>query len=88
MVRIVENHAEISGTLLSLSHDDTRPGFIVLNIKVDGAASVGDWPNMFGFDVGHTIAVLARDGTAAAASKPGAVRLRVRKGGPATVFAE
>lgn len=88
MVQIVENHAEISGDLLSVAPASDRPGFVVMTIKVNAALAVGDWPNLFGAQVGQTVEVLARQGSAVANSKPGSVRLKVKKGGPTTIFAE
>ena len=88
MVQIVENHAEISGVLLKVAPSADRPGFRVLTIRVDEAHPLESWPNLFTRDVGQTIDVLAREGSAAAAAPPGPIRLRVRKAGPATAFAE
>jgi hypothetical protein len=88
MVQIVENHAEIVGVLLKSAPSADRPGFRVLMIRVDEAHPVANWPNLFTRDVGSVIEVLAREGTPAAATQPGAVHLQVRKAGPATAFAE
>jgi hypothetical protein len=88
MVQIVENHAEIVGELLKGVPSADRPGFRVLTIRVDDAHPVASWPNLFNRDVGSTIEVLAREGSAAAAAQPGPIRLKVRKAGPATAFAE
>lgn len=88
MVQIVENHAEIAGTLLDVVPSADRPGFIVLRIQVSEAHQIENWPNMFVHDVGKTIEVLARESSDAAAARPGPIRLKVKKGGPATVFAE
>jgi hypothetical protein len=88
MVQIVENHTEIVGVLQKSVPSADRPGFRVLTIRVDEAHPVASWPNLFTRDVGSVIEVLAREGTPAAATLPGAVRLQVRKTGPATAFAE
>ena len=88
MVQIIENHAEIAGVLQKSAPSADRAGFVVLTIRVDEAHPVASWPNLFTRDVGNTIDVLAREGTPAAAARPGAIRLKVRKVGPATAFAE
>ena len=88
MVQIVENHAEISGELLSVTPDTERPGFVVLDVQVTDARNVADFPNMFARDVGQTITVTARDGRAAASARPGPVTLRVKKTGPGMSFVE
>ena len=88
MVQIVENHAEITGTLLSIAAVPERPGFVVLVIKVDTACSIGHWPNLLERNIGEIIEVLAREDGDVAGKEPGPVRLRVKKGGPTTIFAE
>jgi hypothetical protein len=88
MVQIVENHAEIVGVLQTSAPSADRAGFRVLTIRVGEAHTVSNWPNLFTRDVGSTLEVLAREGTPAATAQPGPIRLRVRKAGPATAFAE
>jgi hypothetical protein len=88
MVQIVENHAEISGELRSVSPYAERPGFLALHVRVTEARNVDDWPNLFASDVGQTIVIVAREGSAAAKATPGPVTLRVRKTGPGMAFAE
>lgn len=88
MVQIVENHAEIAGRLLDVAPSADRPGFVILRIQVHEAHKIEDWPNLLVHDVGKTIEVLARESSEAAAAKPGPIRLKVKKGGPSTVFAE
>jgi hypothetical protein len=87
MVQIVENIADITGTLLSVGPAPDRSSFVELRVAVDAAVPVDARPNLFERDVGTTIAVLAREGGPAAGITVGPVRLRVRKGGPTTVFA-
>ena len=89
LVQIVENHAEIAGELVSMTPDRSRAGFVTLMVTVRGTSAVEGWPNFFDCDVGQTIAIAAREGSAASAARPGEpVRLRVRKAGPALSFAE
>ncbi|MDB5686549.1 MAG: hypothetical protein JWR77_1138 [Rhizorhabdus sp.] len=84
VVQIVENHAEITGDLLSVVPDPERPGFVRLTVHVTEARPVGEFPNMFAYDRGQTIEVIARAGNHAA----GAVMLRVKKTGPGVSFVE
>ena len=87
-VQIVENHAEISGQLLSSVPSRDRPGFLVLAVKIEDARPIGEWPNMFRGEIGRIVQVLAREGSQAATQRPGPVVLRVRRGGPSSIFAE
>ena len=88
MVQIIENHAEISGVLVKSAPSQDRPGFLVLTVRVDAAHSVDKWPNMFTHDVGRTIELLAREGSPAAQTPPGPIRLNVRKANLTTSFAD
>ncbi len=88
MVNIVENHAEITGTLVGVAPAPDLPDFVLLTIKVDGAHDVEGSPNMFGHDIGSTITVHAKKDSAAATAESTAVRLRVRKVGPGRSFAD
>ncbi len=88
MVQIVENHAEISGTIIGSAPDPELPGFVVLAIRVDGAHDVEGSPNLFCHDIGQTIHVHARSDSAAATGEGNSVRLRVKKVGPGRSFAE
>ena len=87
MVNIIENHAEITGTLVGVAPAPDLPDFVVLTIKVDGAHDFAGSPNLFARDVGTTITVHARKDSAAATAEGTAVRLRVRKAGPGRSFA-
>jgi len=88
VVQIVENHAEIEGVLSGIAPSPDRPGFVVLTIEVRNTHPVGNSPNLFTQDVGKTLSVLARVGSEQARAAPGPIRLKVRKGGPTTIFAE
>jgi hypothetical protein len=88
MVKVIENHAEIAGTLLRITPAPDRPGYVSLSVMVDAAFPVGDWPNLFDHNVGECIEVLAREDSDVARSEQGQVRLHVKKAGPTTVFAE
>lgn len=88
MVQIVENHAEIVGRLLGTAPAPERPGFVVLKVDVAEAHDVAAWPNFFKTEIGKTIDVLARADKDVARAALGPIRLKVRKGGPTTVFAE
>ncbi|WP_426168081.1 hypothetical protein [Sandarakinorhabdus sp. DWP1-3-1] len=88
MVQIIENHAEISGTIIGSAPDPALPGFVVLTIRVDDAHDVGNSPNLFCHDIGQTISVHARNDSAAATAESANVRLRVKKVGPGRSFAE
>lgn len=88
MVQIIENHAEVSGELVSVAPDTDRPGFVLLQVNIAQARPVDATPNMFERDIGNVITIVARTGTAAASAQPGPVTLRVKKTGPGRSFAE
>ena len=88
MVQIVENHAEISGKLVRVAPAPDMPDYVLLSIKVESADCVGDFPNLFGMDIGSTITVHARKDSAAATADGTAVRLSVRKAGPGRSFVD
>ncbi len=88
MVQIIENHAEITGTLVGIAPAPDMPDYVLMTIKVDAADNVGDSPNMFGMDVGNTITVHTRKDSSAATAEGTAVKLKVRKAGPGRSFAE
>jgi hypothetical protein len=87
-MQIVENHAVIAGTLRDVCPCPDRPGFVKLRVDVDAAHPVEGWPNLLERNVGETVDVLARHDSDHAKLQPGPVRLRVKKGGPTTIFAE
>ena len=88
MVQIIENHANIAGTLLSVQDAADRPGFVSMKVKVKSASPVDNFPNLFEQHVGQDVEVLAPRGSIAATQTPGPVQLRVKRGGPTTIFAE
>lgn len=89
MVQIVENHAEIHGTLLSREDDPESPGFVRLLVMVEGAAAVPPWPNMFERHVGEPLLLHARpDEVPESVSDGHQVRLRVRMAGPDLAMVE
>lgn len=88
MVQIVENHADIAGTLLSVSDAPDYPGFVSLKVKVDSAAPVAGFPNLLERHIGEHVDVLAPRDSRAATQAPGPLQLRVKKGGLTTIFAE
>lgn len=87
-MQIIENHAEISGTLHDVCPCPDRPGYVALRVHIAAAHPVEGWPNLLEHQVGETVDVLARHDSAPARLQPGPVCLRVRKGGLTTIFAE
>jgi hypothetical protein len=88
MVQIIENHAELAGTLVSVQPDPARPGFVTVTVDVRHAALVGGFPNLLADTVGKRVTVTARADSALAAREPGPVSFRARKTGPNQVFAD
>jgi len=88
MVQIIENHAELAGTLVAVQPDPTRPGFVTVTVDVSHAAPVQGFPNLLADTIGQRVAVTARADSAFAAREPGPVSFHARKTGPNLIFAD
>lgn len=88
MVQIIENHAELTGTLVGVQPDPSRPGFATVTVDVLDTTPAQDFPNLLADTIGQRVAVTARADSMLATSAPGLVRFRARKVGPNQVFAD
>jgi len=88
MVQIIENHAEIRGTLVSREEDPERPGFVRLLVKVEQAAPVAHWPNLFEPHVGESVVLHVRSEEAPQCGPAEAIHVRARMAGPNLAFVE
>ena len=88
MVQMIENHAELVGTLVASAADPDRPDHVRLTIDLTGAEPVGAYPNLLASRIGQRVTVLARQGSVAAGTAPGPIRLRASLTGPDRIFAD
>ena len=88
MVQIIENHAELAGTLVGVQPDPTRSGFVTVTVDVHHAAPVQGFPNLLADTIGQRVAVTARADSALAACEHGPVSFHARKTGPNQIFAD
>lgn len=88
MVQVIENHAELAGTLVGVQPDPSRPGFVTVTVDVHHVAPVQGFPNLLADTIGQRVAVIARADSALAAHEPGPISFRARKTGPNQVFAD
>lgn len=88
MVQVIENRAEFEGRLMVLRNDETRPGHKLATIDVRTVRPVDTYPNMFAEAAGTRVDVVVPDAAAGSLRVGGNIRCRVRRTGPATVFAE
>lgn len=88
MVQMIENHADLVGTLIAVEPDAERPDHLRLTIAVTGAEPVAGYPNLLASRIGQRVTVLARRGSVAAGAAPGPVRLRASLTGPDRIFAD
>ena len=88
MVQVVENRADIEGVVLTLRADANRADHWVATIEVHAVTDVESYPNLFRDAAGTRLDVIAPPDTAAALGVGKSVRCRIRRAGPATVFAQ
>src|SRR5438132_10859552 len=87
-VQIIENQADVVGTIRAVSAHQTLANFYTLKFDVEDVAPVGSLPNLLASAKGMSIEItasaeeLARRKLAAGQK----VTLRVKKSGPAVVF--
>jgi hypothetical protein len=89
MVQIVENWADLKGTVQSISDSDKGPDFCTMLIEVEDVADVEHFPNLVKLSPGEVVSVIARKDAAERSGvvQGGHVRGRVRKASPFEIFA-
>jgi hypothetical protein len=88
-MQVVENWADVRGTIRGLSEPGDVAGFVTALIDVQRVAPVPGVANLFEQAAGHTIRVnIPRAAAEALSLRAGQViTCRLRKGGPLTAFA-
>jgi hypothetical protein len=84
-MQIIENWADVVGTVVELRADDGVEGFTVVDLEVQGVTPVEGWPNLFEDAAGQRLLVsFPNELVEERAVAPGAViRCRIRRGGTA-----
>jgi low affinity Fe/Cu permease len=88
MVQVIENRTDIAGRVQAMREDPERPDHRVVTIEVHSAAPVEGSANMFANAAGTRIEVLVSADQSRALAPGKNVRCRIRRSGPATVFAD
>ena len=88
MVQVIENRADIEGRLLAIKPDASRPDHKIVTIEVGAASAVEGYPNMFASASGSQLEMIVPADLAKPLKVGAAVRCRIRRAGPAAVFAE
>ena len=88
MVQIVENWAELTGTLRSIAPSSKGPDHLTLTIDVETIDDVEGFPNLIGTQTGESVDVLARAELVerSGVEEGGRVRCRIRKATPVEIF--
>jgi hypothetical protein len=88
MVQVIENRADIEGRVLAVAAEQTRPDHKVATIEVDTVKPVEGYANLFANAPGTQVTVIVPAERAGALEVGSAVRCRIRRGGPTSVFAD
>jgi hypothetical protein len=88
MVQVIENRADIEGRVRAVTSDATRPNHRLVTIDVDATAPVEGYPNLFASAPGKPLDLFLPAELAQPLQVGAAVRCRIRRAGPATVFGE
>lgn len=88
MVQVVENRADIEGRLVSVRADEVRPGHRIATVDVTGVWPVEPYPNLFEKAAGTRLELVVPEAAVPVAALPALVRCRIRRAGPAVVYAE
>ena len=87
-MQVVENWAEVKGTVQGLGPHPSLDGYSVVEVQVESVADVTGYPNLFHSAAGQTLAVNVPKDRVGELLAPGEqVTLHVRRGGPGSVFA-
>jgi hypothetical protein len=89
MVQIVENWADLHGTVQSIGDSDKGADFCTVLVEVEDVADVEHFPNLVKVSPGDTVPVIARRDAVERSGvvEGGHVRGRVRKASPFEIFA-
>ena len=88
MVQVIENRADVEGRVLAIKSDSARPNHRLVTLQVGATAPVEGYPNLFASTPGKQLDVFLPAELAKQLHVGSAVRCRIRRAGPATVFGE
>jgi hypothetical protein len=88
MAQIIENWADVTGSVAELDPDAAPPGFVSMRVLVARVEAVEGSPNLLGELAGSTLEIRVPDGALGLDVRPGVVvRCRVRRAVGGAVFA-
>lgn len=89
MVQMVENWAEVTGTVRSIGGSGKGPDYLTVAVEVEVVDDLDDFPNLVAGAAGETLLIISRrEGVKRAGLAEGSrVRCRVRKATPLEIFA-
>ena len=74
-MQVVENWAQVSGTVRDVSAHPTLAAYAVVNLDVESVADIAGYPNLFREAAGQTLAVsVPREGAVALGIAPASRR--------------
>ena len=87
MVQVVENWADVTGTVEGTSADERRPGYVRVSVGLHESREVPGFPDLMRPSVGSTVDILIPAQQGAGLRTGQQVTGRVRRAGPTDCFA-
>jgi hypothetical protein len=87
MVQVVENWADVTGTVEGASADEQRPGYLRVSVALRASREVPGFPDLMRPSVGSTVDILVPAQQGAGLRSGQLVAGRVRRAGPTDCFA-
>jgi hypothetical protein len=88
MVQVIENRTDIDGRVVAVKSDAARPDHRIVTIDVGAAIPVEGYPNLFANALGKQLDIVLPKELAEPLQVGAAVRCRIRRAGPTTVFGD
>jgi hypothetical protein len=88
VVQVIENRADVEGRIVSVRDDQTRPGHRIATMDVIKVRPVDPYPNLFEKAAGTRLELVMPEAAAPKDLPRENVRCRIRRAGPAIVYAE
>jgi hypothetical protein len=87
MVQVVENWADVTGTVEGTRADERRPGYVRVAVALHGSREVPGFPDLMRPSVGASVDILVPAEQAHGLQRGQQVAGRVRRAGPGDCFA-
>lgn len=88
MVQVIENRADVDGRVVDIRSDENRPEHKIVTIEIGSTTAVEGYPNLFAGVPGRRLDVVLPAELTKEIKAGSAVRCRIRRAGPTTVFGE